>query len=409
VEISVKRDVLKGAILKAAGSISSRDIQPILKNFMIQAKGDSVKIIATDLEIGAISTIRTATIVSEGSLTVPADLIIPIVNEAEEGEISMKSEDSKLVIKAGKAKWEIQGLSSDDYPEIPEFEGEMMKVDRKDFLTALAKVSYAMAEDETRENMMMVQIDGESMIAADGYRASRTKFISDTKFTIPRMAVSQLVKILGLSGARDLHILNTKTLLMFGLGPDVFSTRLLHIGFPDVVEKIFNPTDKNEFNLEVDRSQLLRVIKRVRITADEKSALVVLNISPGKLVVSAFDERGNMCEEEMPAKWTADEANQECKKGLNWHFLQDLLSVIEEDKVVFRCGVDKGNRRAPVRIDQGTSYTGVIMQMRVPDMTKRVVEKKEKPAEEASAEASKESSESKEPVGASSESGKESS
>lgn len=66
------RDVLLNLLSKAAGTVSNKEVQPILKNFQIKAEGDTLACLSTDMSLGALAEIPIPTITEEGTVCAPA-------------------------------------------------------------------------------------------------------------------------------------------------------------------------------------------------------------------------------------------------------------------------------------------------------------------------------------------------
>src|SRR6266436_2016444 len=78
----------RSAFLKALNHVQSvverRNTIPILSNVLVQAKGDAVKLTATDLDIEIIETVS-AEVAQEGAVTVAAHMLYDIVRKLPDG------------------------------------------------------------------------------------------------------------------------------------------------------------------------------------------------------------------------------------------------------------------------------------------------------------------------------------
>ena len=117
-----KCNIVFKTIQKVQNAISSKTTLPILSNILLEAGKDSVKITATDLDIGICATIPVKAS-QEGAITIPARKFFDIVKALpEESEINVSiKKGNSINIKSGKAQFRILGLSKDEFPQLPLF------------------------------------------------------------------------------------------------------------------------------------------------------------------------------------------------------------------------------------------------------------------------------------------------
>lgn len=363
-KIVVNTDALKVAIVKASGTIEKEDsMTPILSNFLLRIKEGKAILIGTNLELGFIGTITGAAVEQEGEITLPADKLVAIAPQLDSSEVTFESNEHACTISCGDAQWFIHGMEPTQYPEVPDFTPEeAITVDRLALFTALNRVSYAICEDQTRTNLMQVCIKDGMMCSSDGHRLSFVKFAWDQdELTIPAPAVPELTKILKFSQADTVQIARSESLILFKVDDNVFSTRVSVGAFPEVVERVLKPSDRNDKNITVSRQALVKAIRKVKITSSEEN-LVTLTAEPNKVIIKAKDSIGNLCTAVLGAVW---EGAEELTINLNWQYLLDVLNVIAEDDVVLRCAIPEGNRLPPVRIDSlNGGHVNILMQLR---------------------------------------------
>ncbi len=122
-ELIVSKENLVNGIQVVQNAVSQKSSLPILSNVLLEAEKDTLKLTATDLDIGICSTIP-ITIQQEGSITIPAKKFFDIVKALPEGneiELSMKK-NNFVTVKSGKANFKIIGLPKEEFPHLPLFE-----------------------------------------------------------------------------------------------------------------------------------------------------------------------------------------------------------------------------------------------------------------------------------------------
>ena len=346
---------LKVALTKAKTTISSKDNQPVLRNFCLKLVGNELTILATDLDLSTVCHL-TVEGFADGLITIPGEKLFSIVNNANSDTIEFDIEDKKAVIKAGKYQASIQCLEADDFPTIAEFTaGDPLKADRASFLENLNRISFSISDNEARKNLLAVFINGGYIQASDGHVSSVCKFSSSIENTlIPSLAVPDLVRVLRNSSAEFIEIATTDSFLLFRLGKDLFITRLSQANFPDIPKKVLKPTEKNPIVATVEKKALVGVLNRVSITSNVNSLAVNFKISNSKLELSAADLEGNLSVEEIPC-----DHNEDAEFNLNYEYVLDICKSVSSDSISMKI---HPNLRIPIRVDDG-DFTALLMRL----------------------------------------------
>jgi len=98
--------------------VERRNTIPILSNVLIEAEGDGLKVMATDLDLQVVEHID-AGVESAGSITVSAHLLFDIARKLPEGsQVSLETADNRMAVKAGRSRFSLPTLPRDDFPVI---------------------------------------------------------------------------------------------------------------------------------------------------------------------------------------------------------------------------------------------------------------------------------------------------
>ena len=109
-KFKVEKDILVKGIDMIQNVISSRSTLPILSNFLLEAQKDSVRLTATDLNIG-ISCVIPVNILEAGSVTIPARRFSNIIKELSESSVEVTTKKNNMVtIEAKNCLFKIIGL-----------------------------------------------------------------------------------------------------------------------------------------------------------------------------------------------------------------------------------------------------------------------------------------------------------
>src|SRR3546814_15573418 len=115
----MKISIERSARLHPSGTVQSvverQNTIPILANAMLVAENDSLKIIASDMEIEAQETIAT-TVIEPGKTTVSASTFYDIVRKLPDGStVELNLDGGHLEIKAARSRFRLTVLSPADF------------------------------------------------------------------------------------------------------------------------------------------------------------------------------------------------------------------------------------------------------------------------------------------------------
>src|SRR5262249_56098812 len=98
--------------------VEPRQTLPILANVLLEAAGDTVRLTATDLEVGARVSVP-AKVGAKGAITVSARKLAEIVKELPAAAVALKvAENVTVTLRCGGATYRMVGLPPDDFPPL---------------------------------------------------------------------------------------------------------------------------------------------------------------------------------------------------------------------------------------------------------------------------------------------------
>lgn len=370
-KFTADRDILTNLLQKAAGTVSNKEVQPILKNFLIRAEDESLACLSTDMSLGAIAEVPLPTIKEEGIVCVPAKKLLDMAKTAPAGLMKLELEGKILSVYTDVKddakrpycnKWELHCEDGALYPEFPKFdETKATACARPEFVTGLNRISFAAADSELKINLMAIHINNGYMYAADGHRACKMKYDSKLQdVMVPAPAVKMLVALLRNSQVPELLVVKTKFHLLFKVGSDIYHSRLLDANFPDVEKRVFADTDAYASVLKLNRGELRKAIKRAQVTASEETKALDIQYKAGQFYLRSSNTTDDKYEEGLQSDWNGEDFDQ----TINWEFFEDVINALTADDVVIRLGDNNGNRKSKFRIDEG-DFSAVVMPLRV--------------------------------------------
>src|SRR5712671_6806875 len=173
-ELVVRKADLLRELQLFQGIVERKNTIPILANVLIEADGDHVRLLATDLEVGLRSRC-VATVVKAGSLTLPAKKLYEIVKALPETDVRIAEDKNGVKVAADRFDSRMQTLPKEDFPAVPEASGVISAMlPRAAIREMVAKTQFAITGEDTRfflnGALFILQPDSMSLVATDGHR-----------------------------------------------------------------------------------------------------------------------------------------------------------------------------------------------------------------------------------------------
>ena len=337
-ELTVTQENLTRA-LTAVGRVASTKTQlPILSNILLRTDGTRLLIAATNLEIAATQLIG-AKIAKPGSITIPAKLVAEFVASLPKGNVELLVKNDHLHIRAGTYSSVINGIASDDFPELPvidEKKSIQYSISTDEFKQAVSQTILVASNDSTRPVLTGVywhSFEGNLYLAAtDGYRLTEKRLVetkSDVSAIIPASSLQEVLRSIT-DDATEVELLFDETQVRFRLGEAEITSRLIDGNFPDYRQLI---PASSESVIKIDKAEFVRITKIASLFARDSggSVTVTANAEAGTLAIHSIASQLGENTSESAADVSADG-----QVTLNSRYLADALSVTSGDKVVFR-------------------------------------------------------------------------
>jgi DNA polymerase-3 subunit beta len=352
--------------------VERRNTIPILSNVLIEASaGGSLRIMATDLDLQVVETLGAVSVEQAGAITVSAHLLFDIARKLPEGsQVSLDSADNRMVVKAGRSRFQLPTLPRDDFPMIAE--GELptsFEVPAATLAQLIDRTRFAISTEETRYylNGIFLHVTDEELKAAatDGHRLARftlprpdgSEGMPDV--IVPRKCVGELRKLLEESLDTNVLVDLSASKIRFTLGGEngvVLTSKLIDGTFPDYTRVIPTANDKL---LKVDPKTFFQGVDRVATIATEKTRAVKMALETDRVTLSVTSPDNGTAAEEVPAQYASDGF----EIGFNANYLKDILGQIDGDTVELHLA----DAAAPtlIRQDDKSPALYVLMPMRV--------------------------------------------
>lgn len=370
--IKCSKNDLMIALQTVFPAISTKSSLPILTNILLKITNDGIlNLIATDLEI-TIKTQLKAEILKVGEVTIPAKKLIDITRELGNEDIELKvNEDAKVSIKSGKSKFSIMGITSEDFPAVPEFDYNNQKdlffIDKNIFKDMIKKTSYAVSFDETRFvlNGILMKIENNKiiMVATDGRRLcyvdNNLENIESKNFEviIPTRTVNELNKIIGMLNIEKIEIGIQDNQIAFNFDNNIIISKVIDGNFPNYNQVIPKNLD---IEITLSKDELMSATRRVALLTSEKTNSIKYSFWNNKLLISASTQGIGDAEDEIEIEY--DKSVFEI--AYNPNYILDFLKNIDEKEVVLQVSTPVNPGILKPKND-AVNYICVIMPMRI--------------------------------------------
>jgi DNA polymerase III subunit beta len=323
--------------------VSARSTIQLLGGILLEARGEVVRLSATDMEI-SVQTSSPAEVEEEGRVVIPARIFNDIVRSLPAGSLSLEHDDSEGTVRlvAGENEYSIRTYAADDFPQLPEFdEGGAFKMSGELLVETVEKVARSYSRDETRPVLTGILISFEDsrvrMVTTDSYRLSiketdlaTTAFEGSREAIIPARAMQEVSRIFGSEGEEDVEVVLSENQALFSIGDVLFGTRLIDGNFPEY--KRLLPTSF-EREISVSREGLIGTLRRVNLFAQRQTPPVPVSLSFSEGSVEVIVKNGEIGEAHERLEATSED---EFLISFNPGYLLDGVSAIDTENVVFK-------------------------------------------------------------------------
>lgn len=364
-EFSISQEKLSKALSSCGRVASTKAGLPILDNILIRTMKDSVLFAATNLELAS-QTRLNAKIDKAGDITVPAKLITEVVATLPKGIVDLSVIGQKLTISNGTYKTTINGVVSDEFPEIPSIDEKtsvQYEINHHEYKTAVNQVIFSASKDQTRPVLTGVfwhSFEGKIYLASsDGYRLAEKKLIdtkSDVSVIIPASTLSESVRLLT-DDIEVVKIFISADQVNIRVDETELTSRLIDGKYPNYRELM---PESNEVEVLIDSDSLVRTAKLAGLFSRDTGGSINLNIEDGMntlRITTAASERGEN-DANLPAKTSGSG-----RVSLNSRYLLEALAVLPAGEV----SISFSGKLSPIVVRSGektTDYTHIIMPLK---------------------------------------------
>lgn len=364
--LQTDRDSLLKPLQAVTGIVERKHTLPILSNVLLESVDGKIHILATDLEI-QIHTTGAENDKGDFRITTNAKKLQDILRALPDGAIvQLEQTDSRLTLKAGKSRFNLQTLPAEDFPvmNVGEHTEIAFTLSQEMLKNLISQVQYSMAVQDIRFylNGLLMQVEENQLrlVATDGHRLAYASAeiqgdFGKTEVIVPRKTILELNKLLNQPN-EDITVELLGNQVRFTCNGTVIVSKVIDGKFPDYNRVI--PLDNDKIFL-INRAQLLGALERSAILANEKYRGVKVQLSAGLLRISCTNSEQEEAQEELEIAYQGDEL----ELNFNITYLTDVLRNQHSEDVQLAFGDAK--QSVLLRLPEEASFKYVVMPLRV--------------------------------------------
>ena len=320
--------------LELVSRVSTKHVTlPVLQCVLIEA-GKEVVLKATNLEIGIEATLE-GTIEEEGSVAVPAQVLIQTINLHTSTSVTLRVEEGTLVVEGKESTTQIKTVGTEEFPNIPRLTTDAQTVNGAQFGLGIKTAVFAASQSSIKPELGSVYIFQKkehslTFVATDSFRlmektVTQPKVALEESILIPNKNALELMRMLeSISEDPQLQVDENQCAFTFSNGVYI-TLRLTNGSFPD-----YNQIIPKEYvtHATVLRKDLMHSFKKTNIFLNKFMQVQVV-VTKEAVTVAATSGEVGATTESIPAKSTGEELTL----NFNQRYVAEALSHFTDDSI----------------------------------------------------------------------------
>ena len=358
------RSELAAAVTTVQRAVSTKSSNPALEGILLKAHGSAATLCGYDLDIG-ITTEIVASVVEEGDIVLSARLFSDIVKLLPDETVTIETDDKLLAyVNSGVTDYQIVGISSYEYPELPSFDTlQTFEIDAGILKSMIRDTFYAISDNPAKPSLMGSLFDVDdgylNLVSIDGFRMSvrREKIDCDKKFEfiLPKKTLGELLKI-NCEDDSSVKVVVGKKHAVFKIEGYSVVSRLIegkYVSYKDTIPKGSATT------LTVETRRMISAVERMSLLTSDKMQqpvhFVVADDGIKVFCTTAVGKASDYIE--------LDFEGEDIEIGFNNRYMLDAVKNVDADQLIFE--FNGPNRPLKILPVSGDSFLILVVPMRI--------------------------------------------
>lgn len=322
---------------------------PILSNFLLETEKGRLKISATNLEIGIITSIG-AKIEKEGKIAIPAKLISNFIHNLPTGDVlQLESDTEGLKIESTTYKIKIKGLDGKDFPIIPQYTKEyFFSFPAQELKNALSRILFCVSLNNARIELTGAHIffykDQIHLAATDSFRLAEeiipfTHYgsgygdflLENPSLIIPGNTLQEIMRVI-MPESSEVKIALKENQIFFEIDGVQIISRIINGKYPDykqIIPKEFS------FQAVLEKESFQRAVKIAGTFSSYASGEITLTFQPEEkqCVISSASQEIGENKTTLPIEITKGAAPLTIV--FNPRYVLEGISALSGEKIIF--------------------------------------------------------------------------
>lgn len=322
--------------------ISGKDKTTDIGDKILITANTSISFQALNLESG-LNSIIPGKIEQPGEVLLTGSVLEGVILGMISKNISFSLKDTNVLISNDTSESLVKKLSYDGFPQIPNMSTKKISVNVQSLLSGFRMTMHAASQSIIHPEYTGLCVLNEKntlyIVATDGHRLAETRFNSVYKQSfstiIPLTNISIISKFLDIISNTHIEV----DLIIDDSGihivteTDHLYSRVINSQFPTYKEIIPKTSDVQVVML---KSDLLSFFKKARIFVSSKYNTITMTTKENNLYLEASNDDVGETKDIVPAEIKGEMSS--CT--FNYKYINDAISVIEDEKVIFEFNKD---------------------------------------------------------------------
>lgn len=360
---------LLGALALIGKVVSRRNTIPVLSNVLLQAQGDTLRMVGTDQD-QEITVVIDAPGIGTWTTTADADALKRLVTKGS-GDVLLSPTVTHLEVMVGEAMSRLPTIGAEDFPAMEMEPRHAFTMDAAPLARMVRFIRPAVSTEETRYYLNGAYLHttfeaGERklrLVATDGSRLN----LDDMPVTanmpdfpgviVPRCALDTLAP--ALVGREEVQVEVSRQHIRFTAGNVTLLSKVVDGAFPDYTRVI---PRQNGITYDLDAKAFAAAVTRVSTISNERSRSIKLTFGADRVTLLCQNMEAGRAEEHVPAE-RRPESTDEIEIGFNARFLEQACAALGAARIQIQMA--RADAPAVVVDPTSPSRVCVLMPLRV--------------------------------------------